>query len=179
MVIYEMITRDHPFPDRPPLSAAFAIAVEHLRPQLPADLPTPIERLMQRCWETDPSKRPTFQEIEQLLSDIGRSMSPDGLAWLDAPHGHPGLPCSRPSGAATACGDLVGGAGGMGDASASAVAVLMGITTDGDAAGGATGGAAGALDRGGGNANPNDGSSSGNAGNSRDLQAAKRHKSEE
>ena len=33
------------------------------RPKIPSDMPEEISELMQRCWDYDPAKRPTYLEI--------------------------------------------------------------------------------------------------------------------
>uniref|UniRef100_A0A1I8EX68 Protein kinase domain-containing protein n=2 Tax=Wuchereria bancrofti TaxID=6293 RepID=A0A1I8EX68_WUCBA len=42
------------------------------RLELPKKAPMKVKKLMTRCWEEDPSRRPTFQELESTLGGIGK-----------------------------------------------------------------------------------------------------------
>ena len=37
------------------------------RPTIPEHMPEPFVKLMMECWDTDPEKRPTFEEILRRL----------------------------------------------------------------------------------------------------------------
>ena len=50
MLLFELITHEVPFADRPPLQAAVAIGLQDLRPPLPPQAPPPIESLVKACW---------------------------------------------------------------------------------------------------------------------------------
>lgn len=37
------------------------------RPKIPPDVPTNLAKLMERCWDTDPSVRPEFTDIRNEI----------------------------------------------------------------------------------------------------------------
>ena len=41
-----------------------------LRPEMPKHINEEIKTLIQECWQLEPSKRPTFQQILSFLNDI-------------------------------------------------------------------------------------------------------------
>ena len=49
---------------------ADAVRDQGLRPQVPAALPEELRPLMERCWATDPGKRPAFREIAKRLKAV-------------------------------------------------------------------------------------------------------------
>lgn len=42
------------------------------RPDLPADIPSPLAELIQRCWDTNPTKRPTAEEALTELKAVAQ-----------------------------------------------------------------------------------------------------------
>lgn len=40
------------------------------RPPLIKDLPEPIESLMTRCWDKEPSQRPSMEEVKNTMSHL-------------------------------------------------------------------------------------------------------------
>lgn len=48
----------------------FIICFQGLRPDLPKNVHPKLLDLMQRCWETDPVKRPPFTEIKVELENL-------------------------------------------------------------------------------------------------------------
>ena len=89
MLLFELLTHEVPFADRPPLQAAVAIGLQDLRPPLPEGVPTPVERLVKACWSRRPNARPKFEEIVLTLNDVPAMMMPADIGWLDCPTGHP------------------------------------------------------------------------------------------
>ena len=75
------------------MQIAFATVYRNKRPNLPASLPQPLERLVKVCWEADPKKRPPFGRILDSLRAIGRTMerSSSGAASSAGPQ-RSGLP---------------------------------------------------------------------------------------
>ena len=88
MVLYELLTREWPFANRPAISAAMAVAIEHLRPTLPVDTPPAIAALTRQCWAAQPELRHTFAQLTILLERIDNELSPEQRLWLDEPYGH-------------------------------------------------------------------------------------------
>lgn len=69
MVAFVALTSSVPFNDRADDEALkVEILRDKLRPTLPADVDAILERVMRRCWDEDPQRRPTFTEIDEALS---------------------------------------------------------------------------------------------------------------
>lgn len=88
MLLFELITHELPFADVSPLQAAFAVSVEGARPPLPRDTPQCILTLTERCWASEPERRPSFGEIATLVTEKAWLTAAE-IAWFDAPLGHP------------------------------------------------------------------------------------------
>lgn len=90
MVVYELLTHQVPFADRPSIQAAISCAVNEERPLLPSGCPSAIVELVNKCVEASPADRPTFGQIQSKLEAIMTpgALSPDEILWLDAPSGH-------------------------------------------------------------------------------------------
>jgi len=89
MLLFELITHEVPFADRPPLQAAVAIGLQDLRPPFPEDTPWPIRGLIKSCWARRPSSRPKFDGVLNLLAEARSALAQEHLVWLDCPQGHP------------------------------------------------------------------------------------------
>ncbi|CAI0396094.1 unnamed protein product [Linum tenue] len=70
IVLWELVTAKVPYESMTPLQAALG----GLRPELPQNIHPKLLDIMQRCWEKDPDKRPSFSEItielEKLVQEI-------------------------------------------------------------------------------------------------------------
>jgi len=126
MLLFELITHEVPFADRPPLQAAVAIGLQDLRPPLPTSTPRQLQDVVQACWRRRPTTRPKFDGLIAQLAQVSAGFTADERAWLDAPTGHPvykalatALRASAPGGAAAAgdrgCSDAANSDGGGGD----------------------------------------------------------------
>ena len=51
-----------------PIALCTFVAKDNGRPKLTDRTPKPLQRLIQKCWDNDPKKRPTFDEIFEQLS---------------------------------------------------------------------------------------------------------------
>ncbi|CAH9146508.1 unnamed protein product [Cuscuta epithymum] len=67
IVLWELLTALTPFDNMTPEQAAFAVCQKNARPPLPSDCPKAFQNLVNRCWASDPHKRPHFQEIVTIL----------------------------------------------------------------------------------------------------------------
>lgn len=82
IVLYELYTRQFPFHEYeefrslPPIVMEEAI-INGLRPSIPASCPPHYASLISRCWDENPSNRPTFDIIEAELTSIFRSLPRD------------------------------------------------------------------------------------------------------
>lgn len=70
IVLWELCTGLIPFGEMTPVQAAFAICQEKARPPIPAHCSKEIAELMQLCWSSNPSKRPEFSQIVQILQSL-------------------------------------------------------------------------------------------------------------
>ncbi|OHS94657.1 TKL family protein kinase [Tritrichomonas foetus] len=67
MILYELASGHYPFEGKNP-AEIFKLVQEGRRPELPENiLGTPLAELIEKCWEQDPSKRPTFDQIYSMF----------------------------------------------------------------------------------------------------------------
>lgn len=69
ILLYEMITRKHPFGSMEPAGILVAI-VEGMRPRIPYNCPPEIARMMKACWHHNWQSRPSFGIIVARLINI-------------------------------------------------------------------------------------------------------------
>lgn len=79
MIIWEMFTRQIPFPNMNPHQAALAVISEDKRPDIPKFVPPNFVTLIESCWQRDPKKRPSFPEVLKAL----RKLKEEGLPKLE------------------------------------------------------------------------------------------------
>jgi serine/threonine protein kinase len=63
MVLFEMLTGCTPFADKTLFQIEHMVVYQGLRPPLPSHTPSGLRDLITRCWDTDPQKRPSFDEV--------------------------------------------------------------------------------------------------------------------
>src|SRR6266545_1678459 len=63
MLMWELFAGHPPFDDRAHDADLIFRILEGLRPQILPKMPEDYAQMMQKCWDTDPSKRPTILEI--------------------------------------------------------------------------------------------------------------------
>lgn len=63
VVLWEVLTRRQPFEGLTPIQAAFAVARQGLRPQLPRSAPVALAALIRDCWHATPEDRPSFVQV--------------------------------------------------------------------------------------------------------------------
>jgi hypothetical protein len=66
MLCYEILTGSRPFYNIMQSQLRERV-VEGLRPELPEECPSVLAAMIKRCWEPDPSARPSFSEICEVL----------------------------------------------------------------------------------------------------------------
>eukprot|EP00052_Salpingoeca_macrocollata_P026562 m.247258 g.247258 ORF g.247258 m.247258 type:complete len:1160 (-) comp22595_c3_seq2:28-3507(-) len=71
-VLYELATRKLPWQEETSNFALIQKVESGLRPRVPEDcyMPAAVELLMRRCWAHEPSQRPKFEEIEEIISRL-------------------------------------------------------------------------------------------------------------
>ncbi|CAI7797659.1 unnamed protein product [Closterium sp. NIES-54] len=76
VVLWELVACQLPFEDYTPLQAAVAVALNGLRPTIPADCPTGLRRLIERCWDKCPEARPEFDDVVKEISALQGQFCP-------------------------------------------------------------------------------------------------------
>lgn len=77
IVLWELMTALVPFDNMTPEQAAFAVCQKNARPPLPSTCPVALRRLINRCWSSNPHKRPHFEEIVTILESYSNSLEQD------------------------------------------------------------------------------------------------------
>jgi hypothetical protein len=70
MIIWEFTTGCKPFANVEHDHKLIFEIIDGKRPKITEDTPESIANLMKRCWDPDPEKRPSMDEIHKILSDI-------------------------------------------------------------------------------------------------------------
>nr|UMO78500.1 Serine/threonine protein kinase [Pandoravirus belohorizontensis] len=71
LVMWSVLTRREPFADRGAHDAdVYTDIIGGTRPQVPADTPEDFKVLMARCWNNNPTRRPTMQAVVDALTDM-------------------------------------------------------------------------------------------------------------
>ncbi|CAI5533075.1 unnamed protein product [Closterium sp. Naga37s-1] len=76
VVLWELVACQLPFEDYTPLQAAVAVALNGLRPMIPADCPAGLRRLIERCWDKCPEARPEFDEVVKEIAALQEQFCP-------------------------------------------------------------------------------------------------------
>jgi len=87
MILYQLMEGVVPFNGTKPIQAAFDAAQQGRRPdwRIVNSLPEPankVKALAERCWDSEPMRRPTFEEIADHLDEILAATPPEDPAWL-------------------------------------------------------------------------------------------------
>uniref|UniRef100_A0A8C2XQI5 Mitogen-activated protein kinase kinase kinase 7 n=1 Tax=Cyclopterus lumpus TaxID=8103 RepID=A0A8C2XQI5_CYCLU len=103
IILWEVITRKKPFDEIGGSAFCIMWAVHRgTRPPLIKDLPEPIESLMTRCWDKEPSQRPSMEEVKNTMSHLMKYF-PGSDEPLKLPH--QSSPNRSGSSSATSTGD--------------------------------------------------------------------------
>ncbi|PWA60471.1 serine-threonine/tyrosine-protein kinase catalytic domain-containing protein [Artemisia annua] len=70
IVLWELLTWKLPYANLTPLQAAIGVVQKGLRPPIPKHTHPDIVRLLEQCWQQDPSLRPEFSEIIKILLNL-------------------------------------------------------------------------------------------------------------
>ncbi|KAJ0960289.1 hypothetical protein J5N97_001860 [Dioscorea zingiberensis] len=70
IVLWELLTGKLPYEFITPLQAAVGVVQKGLRPSIPKHTHPKLTELLKKCWQQDPSLRPDFSEILEILQII-------------------------------------------------------------------------------------------------------------
>lgn len=73
VVLWELLTGKLPYEDLTPLQAAVGVVHKGLRPTIPEHTHPDLEKLLNRCWEREPSLRPEFSAVVETLQQIAKT----------------------------------------------------------------------------------------------------------
>jgi len=68
--LWEFWTRRDPYEGMQTFQIIFNVGTANMRPLIPEDCPTDYAQLMMDCWQTDPSARPSFEQILGRLNFV-------------------------------------------------------------------------------------------------------------
>jgi len=74
VVLYEIISRQEPYPTMTIYEVAQRVTNENMKLIVPPSTPPKFAQLMISCWESDPAKRPDFQQIGDRLAEIEKEI---------------------------------------------------------------------------------------------------------
>jgi predicted Ser/Thr protein kinase len=67
IVLYEIVAQSEPHKDKDVIEVAVAIRDNAMTPSIPSDCPPFLRELMELCWNKDPEKRPSFEDICEMF----------------------------------------------------------------------------------------------------------------
>ncbi|KAL0351701.1 UNVERIFIED_CONTAM: Serine/threonine-protein kinase STY46 [Sesamum calycinum] len=74
IVLWELLTGKLPYAHLTPLQAAVGVVQKGLRPAIPRNTHPFLVELLEKCWQQDPSLRPEFSEILEILQYMAKKM---------------------------------------------------------------------------------------------------------
>nr|DAD41731.1 TPA_asm: hypothetical protein HUJ06_016054 [Nelumbo nucifera] len=78
IVLWELLTGKLPYEYLTPLQAAVGVVQKGLRPTIPKNTHPKLADLLERCWQQDPTLRPDFSEIIEILQHLTKEVGDDG-----------------------------------------------------------------------------------------------------
>ncbi|XP_031495266.1 serine/threonine-protein kinase STY46-like [Nymphaea colorata] len=78
IVLWELLTGKLPYEYLTPLQAAVGVVQKGLRPTIPKNTHPKLVDLLERCWQQDPTLRPDFSEIIEILQKIAKEADNEG-----------------------------------------------------------------------------------------------------
>ena len=61
IILWEIASRQPPFKNLSGLQVSMEVLNNDLRPKIPKNTPEAYVKLMKKCWDREPSKRPSFK----------------------------------------------------------------------------------------------------------------------
>lgn len=68
--LWEMLTRENPYPDHHTFNVVLGVATKGLRPTIPDGAHLGLVNIMVQCWSEDPDARPSFGDLVKRLSSL-------------------------------------------------------------------------------------------------------------
>ncbi|CAL5383402.1 unnamed protein product [Camellia sinensis] len=75
VVLWELLTGKLPYEHLSPLQAAVGVVQKGLRPVIPDHTYPKMVELLERCWQQDPTLRPEFSEIIEILQQMAEKVA--------------------------------------------------------------------------------------------------------
>ncbi|OHT04631.1 TKL family protein kinase [Tritrichomonas foetus] len=69
ILLWEMLTGNTPYSDMNTMKVRDEVAYNNMRPKIPPTCSPKLERLIKKCWENDPMKRPDFAQIIEYFEN--------------------------------------------------------------------------------------------------------------
>lgn len=70
VLLWEIVARKLPYFGMQPMQVGMAVLNQGLRPTIPKECPPSLAKLMRSCWDSDPSRRPSFSELVPTLEAL-------------------------------------------------------------------------------------------------------------
>ncbi|KAF5753084.1 serine/threonine-protein kinase EDR1-like [Tripterygium wilfordii] len=77
IALWELLTGELPHAFLTPLQAAVGVVQKGLRPTIPKQTHPKLAHLLEKCWQQDPTQRPNFSEIIEMLQQIAKEVGHD------------------------------------------------------------------------------------------------------
>lgn len=74
IVVWELLTGKLPYEYLTPLQAAVGVVQKGLRPIIPKQTHPKLAELLEKCWQQDPTLRPDFTEIIEILHQLAKEV---------------------------------------------------------------------------------------------------------
>lgn len=78
VVLWELLTGKLPYEYLTPLQAAIGVVQKGLRPTIPKSTHLKFVQLLERSWQQDPTLRPDFSEIIEILQQLAKEVGDEG-----------------------------------------------------------------------------------------------------
>ncbi|KAM2621680.1 hypothetical protein TB2_026402 [Malus domestica] len=78
IVLWELLTGQIPYSSLTPLQAAVGVVQKSLRPTIPKTTHPRFAELLERCWQQDPTQRPPFSDIIEILQNLAKEVGNEG-----------------------------------------------------------------------------------------------------
>ncbi|XP_059280980.1 serine/threonine-protein kinase STY8-like isoform X2 [Lycium ferocissimum] len=78
ILLWELLSGEIPYAHLTPLQAAIGVVQQGLRPRIPEHAHPKLVELLEKCWQQDPTRRPDFSEILDILKCLTKEAGYDG-----------------------------------------------------------------------------------------------------